>query len=104
MGSPECERLGPRSAARRGAGAATESAFPTEETTDATQGSGHLTPEDHQEPTDGPQDRGKGEERLRPHIEESEVEQIQSHKYLDSQFEDQEIPSDARPLEKDNVP
>jgi hypothetical protein len=64
------------------AGTRMESALPTEETDDTTEGSSHLAPEDHQQATDGSQDRGQREKGLWSHIEEPEVEQIQSHDYL----------------------
>jgi len=64
-----------------------QSVFPTEDTHHATDGSCDLTPEDHQQAANGSQDRREREEGLRPNIEESKVQQIQSHGYLEASAE-----------------
>lgn len=64
-----------------------QSGLPAEETHYPPDGSRDLTPEDHEETADSPQDRREGEEGLRPNIEESKVQQIQSHGHLEASAE-----------------
>ena len=67
-----------------------QSVFPTEETHHPANRPGDLTPEDHQEAADGPKNRREGEQRLRPNIEQSEIQQVQSHDYLEPSAKDAE--------------